>query len=129
MNEADLGSDLASIRTRAIKVPGGWQVEGAKIWVSNAHCAHMMILFVRTAPRGEDRHEGVSQFLADLAAPAITVRPIYNMAGEHDFNEVIFDKLFVPDEMVIAMAGALELGGDGLWPFLIGRDKNLPVPL
>ena len=129
MSEADAGSDLASIRTRATKVPGGWQVDGAKIWTSNAHCAHMMILFVHTAPRGEGRHEGVSQFLVNLAAPAITVRPIYNMAREHDFNEVIFGKLFVPDEMVIAMAGALELGGDGLWPFLAGRDKNLPAPL
>jgi acyl-CoA dehydrogenase len=105
MSESDSGSDLASIRTRARKVEGGWEVEGAKIWTSNAHRCHMMILFVRTSPRGEDRHAGVSQFLVDLAAPGITVRPIINLANEHDFNEVAFDRVFVPDDMVVGEIG------------------------
>ena len=105
MSEADSGSDLASIRTRARKVAGGWEVEGAKIWTSNAHLCHMMILFVRTAPRGDDRHAGVSQFLVDLAAPGIAVRPIINLADEHDFNEVVFDRVFVPDAMLIGAVG------------------------
>jgi acyl-CoA dehydrogenase len=105
MSEPDSGSDLASIRTRARKVPGGWEVEGAKIWTSNAHRSHMMILFVRTAPRGEDRHAGVSQFLVDLTTPGITVRPIHNLAGEHDFNEVVFDKVSVPDTRVLGEIG------------------------
>src|SRR5580658_3079276 len=105
MSEPDSGSDLASIRTRATKVDGGWEVEGAKIWTSNAHRCHMMILFVRTSPRGEDRHAGVSQFLVDLASPGITVRPIMNLADEHDFNEVVFQGLYVPDDRVIGAVG------------------------
>jgi alkylation response protein AidB-like acyl-CoA dehydrogenase len=105
MSEPDSGSDLASIRTRARKVAGGWEVEGAKIWTSNAHRSHMMILFVRTAPSGEDRHAGVSQFLVDLTWPGIAVRPIMNLADEHDFNEVAFDRVFVPDAMVVGTIG------------------------
>jgi len=101
MSEPDSGSDLASIRTKATKVQGGWRVEGSKLWTSNAHRAHMMILFVRTSPRGENRHAGLSQFLVDLSWPGITVRPIINLAGEHDFNEVHFDSMFVPDNMLI----------------------------
>ncbi len=105
MSEADSGSDLASIRTKALKVDGGWSVTGSKTWTSNAHRVHMMILFARTGPRGESRREGVSQFLVDLSLPGITIRPIINLAGEHDFNEVIFDEVFIPDSMVIGTIG------------------------
>ncbi|MGB3289423.1 MAG: acyl-CoA dehydrogenase family protein [Burkholderiaceae bacterium] len=105
MSEADSGSDLASIRTKAVQVAGGWRVTGSKMWTSNAHRVHMMILFARTGPRGESRREGVSQFLVDLSLPGITVRPIINLAGEHDFNEVVFDDVFIPDEMVIGTIG------------------------
>jgi hypothetical protein len=105
MSEPDSGSDLASIRTAARKVEGGWEIEGTKIWTSNAHHCHMMILFARTSARGEDRHAGVSQFLVDLKTPGITVRPIYNLADEHDFNEVVFNRMFVPDDMVIGEIG------------------------
>ena len=105
MSEPDSGSDLASIRTRARKIEGGWEIEGAKIWTSNAHRCHMMILFARTSPKSEDRHAGVSQFLVDLSAPGITVRPITNLADEHDFNEVVFDRTFVPDEQVVGEIG------------------------
>ncbi|HUK59795.1 MAG TPA: acyl-CoA dehydrogenase family protein [Stellaceae bacterium] len=105
MSEPDSGSDLASIRTRARKVDGGWEIEGAKIWTSNAHRCHMMILFARTAAKSEDRHAGVSQFLVDLSAPGITVRPIINLADEHDFNEVVFDRVFVPDDHVVGEIG------------------------
>src|SRR3546814_14079560 len=96
MSEANSGSDLASIRTRAEQVPGGWRITGSKMWTSNAHRVHMMILFARTGPRGESRREGVSQFLVDLSLPGITVRPLINLAGEHDFNEVVFDDVFPP---------------------------------
>src|SRR3546814_20509544 len=75
------------------------------MWTSNAHRVHMMILFARTGPRGDSRREGVSQFLVDLSLPGITVRPIINMAGEHDFNEVVFDDVFIQDEMVIGTVG------------------------
>jgi len=105
MSEPDSGSDLASIRTKAEKVDGGWRVSGTKIWTSNAHRVHMMILFARTGPRGDSRREGVSQFLVDLALPGITIRPIINLAGEHDFNEVVFDEVFIPDDMLIGIVG------------------------
>lgn len=105
MSEADSGSDLAAIRTKAVQVDGGWKVNGAKIWTSNAHRVHTVILFVRTGPAGESRHEGVSQFLVDLNTPGITVRPIVNMAGEHDFNEVVFDDVFVSDSQVVGRIG------------------------
>ncbi|HUB96495.1 MAG TPA: acyl-CoA dehydrogenase family protein, partial [Stellaceae bacterium] len=105
MSEPDSGSDLASIRTAARKVAGGWEIEGTKIWTSNAHHCHMMILFARTSPRGEDRHAGVSQFLVDLSSPGIQVRPIMNLADEHDFNEVVFDGLYVPDDRVVGEIG------------------------
>ncbi len=105
MSEADSGSDLASIRTRAVQVPGGWRVTGSKMWTSNAHRVHMMILFARTGPRGESRREGVSQFLVDLSAPGIAIRPIINLAGEHDFNEVVFDDVFIPDDRVVGTIG------------------------
>ncbi len=105
MSEADSGSDLASIRTKAEKAPGGWRVNGSKMWTSNAHRVHMMILFARTGPRGESRREGVSQFVVDLSAPGITIRPIVNLTGEHDFNEVIFEDVFLPDDCVIGTIG------------------------
>lgn len=105
MSEADSGSDLASIRTKAEKAPGGWRVNGSKMWTSNAHRVHMMILFARTGPRGESRREGVSQFVVDLSTPGITIRPIVNLTGEHDFNEVIFEDVFLPDECVIGTIG------------------------
>jgi acyl-CoA dehydrogenase len=106
LSEPDAGSDLASIRTKAVKAEGGWRIEGRKVWVGYAHKAHMMNLFARTSPRtDEDRHGGLTQFIVDLKWPGITVRPIINLAGEHDFNEIIFDGMFVPDAMVIGKVG------------------------
>lgn len=105
MSEADSGSDLASIRTKATQVEGGWRIDGAKMWTSNAHRVHTVIVFARTGPAGESRHEGVSQFLVDLDQPGITIRPIVNMAGEHDFNEVVFDAVIVPETQVVGRIG------------------------
>ncbi len=105
MSEPDSGSDLASIRSRAVPVDGGWELTGAKIWTSRAHVAHCMIALVRTAPVGDDRHAGLSQLLIDLKSPGITIRPIRNLAGAEDFNEVVFDRVFVPADMLIGEAG------------------------
>ncbi len=105
MSEADSGSDLASVRTRADKVDGGFLINGAKIWTSSAHRAHYMILLCRTSPRSENRHEGLSQILIDMSSPGITCRPIINMANEYDFNEVHFNDVFVADDMVIGKVG------------------------
>ncbi|GAA4343422.1 acyl-CoA dehydrogenase family protein [Pigmentiphaga soli] len=106
LSEPDSGSDLASIRTAGRKVEGGWSITGRKVWVGYAHRAHMMNLFARTSPRSdEDRHGGVTQFIVDMKTPGITVRPIISLAGEHDFNEIVFDDAFVPDDMVIGTVG------------------------
>jgi len=106
MSEPDTGSDLAAIRTRAEKVPGGWRIEGRKVWTSYAHRAHLMNLFARTSARSEEnRHAGVTQFIVDLKSPGMQIRPIYNLASEHDFNEVVLDGVFVPDENVIGAVG------------------------
>ena len=105
MSEPDSGSDLASVRTRAARVGGGWLVNGAKIWTTDAHRNHHIIALVRTAPVGENRHAGLSQLVVDLDADGVTVRPIKNMAGGEDFNEVVFEDCFVPDEALIGEAG------------------------
>jgi len=107
MSEPDSGSDLASIRTRAVKTNDGWRVNGTKLWTSNAHHCHYMILLCRTGAKADDdRHGGMSQFLVDLTWPGITIRPIKNLAGEHHFNEVVFQDLHIPDDMIIGEAGA-----------------------
>ncbi len=105
MSEPDSGSDLASVRTRAARVDGGWLVNGAKIWTTDAHRNHHIIALVRTAPVAENRHAGLSQLLIDLDADGVTVRPIRNMAGGEDFNEVVFEDCRVPDDALVGEAG------------------------
>jgi len=106
MSEPDSGSDLAAVRTRGVKVDGGWKLSGTKVWTSNAHRAHYKITLARTAPKAEDRHAGMTQFIIDLAKPGVTVRPIHNLYGGHDFNQVIYDDYFVPDDMVLGEVGS-----------------------
>jgi acyl-CoA dehydrogenase len=96
MSEPDSGSDLASIRTRGVHTAEGWVLNGRKVWTSGAHRAHYMIALVRTGEKSANRHEGLSQFLVDMKTPGLTVRPIINQLGEHDFNEVVFDDVLVP---------------------------------
>ena len=113
MSEPDSGSDLASIRTRAERHADGWVINGRKVWTSGAHRAHFMIALVRTDARGSgssadrpaSRHDGMSQFLVDMGTPGLTVRPIINQLGEHDFNEVTFDDVVVPHENLIGAEG------------------------
>ena len=106
MSEPDSGSDLAAVRSRAIKVDGGWKISGTKVWTSNAHRSHYLIALARTAPKEEDRHAGMTQFIIDLSQPGVSVRPIYNLYGGHDFNEVVFDGYFVADDMVMGGVGS-----------------------
>jgi alkylation response protein AidB-like acyl-CoA dehydrogenase len=106
MSEADTGSDLASVRTRAVRTDQGWRVNGAKLWTTNAHLCHYMILLCRTRPVDpERRHEGLSQFLVDLSLPGVTVRPIRNLAGEHHFNEVVFEDVLLFNEAILGQEG------------------------
>jgi acyl-CoA dehydrogenase len=105
MSEPDSGSDLASVRTRANQVDGGWVVNGTKLWTSGAHVAHFMITLVRTEPLDDDRHRGLSQLLIDVHSPGIDVRPVRLLSGEHHFNEVLLRDCFVPDGMVVGEPG------------------------
>ncbi len=105
LSEPDSGSDLASIRTKAKKVAGGWEITGRKVWTSRAHDCEYMIALVRTGEKSEDRHAGLSQFLVDITLPGIEVRPIQSQLGTHTFNEVVLDGVFVPDECLIGVEG------------------------
>jgi alkylation response protein AidB-like acyl-CoA dehydrogenase len=106
MSEPDSGSDLASVRTRAVPVDGGWSLTGTKVWTSGAHRAHAFIVLARTAPADPaHRHDGLSQFIVDLHGPGVEVRPIVSMNGQHHFNEVILDAAFVPDARVFGQIG------------------------
>ena len=105
MSEPDSGSDLASIRTRAVRTDAGWVVNGRKVWTSNAHHSPWMIALVRTGSGGEQRQAGLSQLLVDMASPGLEVRPILNQLGEHDFNEVTFDDVLVPHAHLIGTEG------------------------
>ena len=113
MSEPDSGSDLAAARPRAEPVGNGWRINGTKVWSSNAHRDDWMIALCRTGGRtgdpGEgrpdDRHGGLSQFLIDLSAPDIAIRPIHNLAGDHHFNEVVFEDHDIPADRIIGNPG------------------------
>ena len=105
MSEPDSGSDLASVRTRATEVDGGWELTGTKVWTSGAHRAHALVVLARTATDPDDRHAGLSQFVVELDDPRVQVKPITSMNGEHHFNEVVLDEAFVPDGGVLGNIG------------------------
>lgn len=107
MSEPDTGSDLASARTRAEPVAGGFRVNGTKVWTTNAHESQFMILFCRTEPPDpSSRHAGFSQLMVDLSLPGITISPIRDLAGRHHINQVVFDEVIVPDDALIGRRGA-----------------------
>src|SRR3989454_1116809 len=106
MSEPDSGSDLASIRTRAERVPGGYRVNGTKVWTSNAHLSDYMIALFRTHHDPTKKHEGLTQFLLDTKLAGITINPIIDLAGSHHFNMVVFEDVFLPEEMRVGEEGA-----------------------
>lgn len=122
MSEPDSGSDLASVRSRAEKVDGGWLVNGAKIWTTGAYDATHIITLLRTAP---GRYDGLTQFVIDRDAPGLTVNPIPFIDGTADFCELSFADVFVPDHRLLGEVGAgwgqntaelsLERGGVDRW--------------
>ena len=108
LSEPDSGSDLASLRTRADRVDGGWKLNGRKIWTTFGHLCDWMIALVRTspAPEGGSKHQGLSQVLVDLKAPGVTIRPIRDLVGEKGFNEITFDDVMLPDDALVGQEGA-----------------------
>ena len=109
MSEPNSGSDLFAAKTKATKTDGGFLINGTKIWTSNAHIADYMIGLFRTSqPTKENRRHGLTQFLVDMRTPGITVNPVYQMTGQHDFNEVVFQDAFMPNDHVLGEI-------DGAW--------------
>lgn len=108
LSEPDAGSDLANLRTKAERVPGGWKLNGRKIWTTFAHKSDYMIALVRTspAPEGGSRHAGLSQFLVDLRLSGISIRPIRDLAGADSFNEVTFDDVMLKEDDLVGAEGA-----------------------
>ena len=105
LSEPNAGSDLASVRTRALRDGSGWRLDGRKIWTTNAHRADYMIALVRTSGSAADRHAGLSQMIVDLKAPGVSVRPIHDLTGDAHFNEVSFDAVRLPADALVGEEG------------------------
>lgn len=106
LSEPDSGSDLASLRSRATPVDGGWRLNGRKIWTTNAqYCEYMIGLFRTGGSPETEKHKGLTQFLIDLSSSGIEIRPIMDLTGEAHFNEIVFDNVFVPEDALVGREG------------------------
>jgi alkylation response protein AidB-like acyl-CoA dehydrogenase len=104
-SEPGSGSDLASLKTRAVRDNGHYVVTGQKIWTTLAHYADWIFCLVRTDAKTDKRQDGISFLLIDMKTPGITVRPIHLMDGGHEVNEVFFDEVKVPAENLVHEEG------------------------
>lgn len=99
-SEPDAGSDAAAVKTRAIRVDGGWTITGQKVWTSGAQYCQRGLATVRTDP-DVPKHAGITTVIIDMAAPGVQVRPLRQITGSSEFNEVFFNDVFIPDEDVV----------------------------
>jgi alkylation response protein AidB-like acyl-CoA dehydrogenase len=99
-SEPDAGSDAAAVKTRGTRVEGGWLVNGQKVWTSGARFCDLGLATVRTNPDAP-KHAGITTMVIDMHAPGVEVRPLRQITGNSDFNEVFFSNVFVPDDDVV----------------------------
>lgn len=106
MSEPQAGSDLAASSARATRTDGGWVLSGTKVWTSGAHLSHQIVVLARSSPLDpQRRHAGFSQFIVPTDSPGISISPIVLMSGEHHFNEVTFDEVFIDDDNLLGEVG------------------------
>jgi alkylation response protein AidB-like acyl-CoA dehydrogenase len=103
-SEPGAGSDLAAVRCRAVPTEGGYLLTGQKIWTSFAHVADWCFVLCRTSD-SQRKHEGLSYLLVDMKSKGITTRPLQQISGDKEFNEVFFDSVFVPAENLVGKEG------------------------
>ncbi len=103
-SEPSAGSDVAAVRTRAVLEEDGWRVSGQKVWTTGAHYADHGLLLARTDP-SVPKHRGLTMFWIDMHAPGVSVRPIHQMSGGSDFNEVYLDDVRVSDSQRLGAVG------------------------
>ncbi|MFD3560465.1 acyl-CoA dehydrogenase family protein [Streptomyces sp. NPDC058686] len=104
-SEPEAGSDLASLKSKAVRTEGGWLLSGQKTWSSRAAFADRAFGIFRTDPDAPKPHQGLTYLMFDLRAPGVTVRPIGRLDGKPAFAELFLDRVFVPDEDVIGEPG------------------------
>ncbi len=103
-SEPDAGSDLAAVKTRAVKDGDGWVVSGQKVWTSGAQYSKWCMLIARTDTQAA-KHKGLTYFLMDMEQEAVQVRPLRQITGEAEFNELFIDQARIPDENVVGGVG------------------------
>lgn len=125
-SEPSSGSDLASVKTAAVKCDGGWTLDGQKMWTTEAHFADRMFCLARTDPDVRPQKGGLTIFLFPMDAPGVSIRPIITIDGGHTVNEVFLEDVFVPDEEVLGAVGQ----GWVQAKFLLGHERvtNAQVP-
>jgi alkylation response protein AidB-like acyl-CoA dehydrogenase len=126
-SEPEAGSDLAALRTEAVKIDGGWLVNGQKVWTSLGFAAEWGVLLARTDPKAS-KHQGITYFVVDMTTDGITVNPLREASGGALFSEIFFDDVFVPDSGVVgAVNDGWQVARGTLGNERVALGKGLPI--